>query len=226
MKVVLCDLFETLVTQKYSDRPSEQAFVDKMGLNLDNVRAWWGSHARERMTGKFATYQEMLSALCGSLGASVESATVEEISRDRLRRKREYLLGVDTEMMQALSQLRANDWTIGIVSNATPDEVAYWPECPLRDVVDDAVFSCQIGYMKPDPEIYNLACDRLGIAPTKTVFVGDGGFDELQGAAAVGMRPVQARWYYARDIKWDATSELIAIDKIDDLFHQLEDMVS
>ena len=145
MKAVLFDLFETLVTQKYSDRPTEQSFVDKLGLNLDEVRAWWGDHARERMIGKFATYQEMLSALCGSLGASVGSAAIEEISSDRLRRKREYLLGVDAEMLQVLSQLRSNGWTIGIVSNATPDEVADWSECPLRDAVDDAVFSCQIG---------------------------------------------------------------------------------
>ena len=226
MKAVLFDLFETLVTQKYADRPAEQSFVDKLGLNLDDVRAWWGDHVRERMIGKFATYQEMLSALCSSLGASVESATIEEISRDRLRRKREYLLGVEAEMLRVLSQLRANGWTIGIVSNATPDEVVDWSECPLLDVVDDAVFSCQIGYMKPDPEIYNLACDRLGIAPTKTVFVGDGGFDELQGAAAVGIRPVQARWYYAREIEWNAIPELSYIDEIDDLFQRLEYMAS
>ena len=226
MKAVLFDLFETLVTQKYADRPSEQAFVDKLGLSLDDVRAWWKDSARDRMTGKFATYREMLSALCNSLGASVESATVEEISRDRLRRKREYLLGVEAEMLHVLSRLRSNGWTIGIVSNATPDEVASWSECPLRDVVEDAVFSCQIGYMKPDPEIYNLACERLGILPSKTAFVGDGGFDELQGATEVGMRPVQARWYYAREIEWNATAELIVIDEIDGLFHQLEGMVS
>ena len=226
MKAVLFDLFETLVTQKHSDRPSEQSFVDKLGLNLNDVRAWWGDSSRDRMIGKFATYQEMLSALCGSLGASVESAIIEEISSDRLRRKREYLLGVDAEVLRVLSQLRANGWTIGIVSNATPDEVVYWPECPLRDVVDDAVFSCQIGYMKPNPEIYNLACDRLGIVSGKAVFVGDGGFDELQGAAEVGMRPVQARWYYAREIEWNAASELSYIDKIDGLFDQLERMVS
>lgn len=76
MKAVLFDLFETLVTQKYSDRPTEQAFVDKLGLDLDDVRAWWGDHAIERMTGKLATHQEMLLALCGSLGASVESETI------------------------------------------------------------------------------------------------------------------------------------------------------
>ena len=56
MKTVLFDLFETLVTQKYADRPTEQSFVDKLGLNLDDVRTWGGEHTKERMTGKFATY--------------------------------------------------------------------------------------------------------------------------------------------------------------------------
>ena len=226
MKAVLFDLFDTLVTEQYADRPTEQSVADKLGLDLDDMRAWWAKTSRDRMIGVFATCQETLSALYSSLGVSVARTTIEEICRERLKRRREYLLGVDAEMLQALSQLRANDWTIGIVSNATLDEVAYWPECPLRDAVDDAVFSCQIGYMKPDPEIYNLACDRLGVSPTKTVFVGDGGFDELQGAAAVGMRPVQARWYYAREIEWNAVAELSCIDEIDDLFHQLESMVS
>lgn len=225
MKAVLFDLFETLVTQKQADRPSEQAFADKLGLELADVRAWWKNHAREQMTGAFAIYREMLSALCSSLGAAVESATMEAISRDQLKRKREYLLGVEAEVLRVLARLRSNGWTVGIVSNATPDEVVNWPDCPLRDAVEDAVFSCQIGYMKPDPAIYNLACERLGISPTETVFVGDGGFDELQGAAAVGMRPVQARWYYSRAIEWNAPVELGCIDAIDDLFQQLERMI-
>ena len=34
MKAVLFDLFETLVTQKYADRPTEQSFVDKLGVEF------------------------------------------------------------------------------------------------------------------------------------------------------------------------------------------------
>ena len=226
MKAVLFDLFDTLVTEQYSDRPTEQSVADKLGLDLDDMRAWWKETSRDRMIGVFATCQETLSALYSSLGVSVARATIEEVCRERLKRRREYLLGVEAEMLHVLSQLRSNGWTIGIVSNAKPDDVASWSECPLRDAVDDAVFSCSIGYMKPDPEIYKLACERLGIVPTETVFVGDGRSDELQGAAAVGMQPVQARWYYAREIEWNATSELSCIDKIDDLLHQLEGMVS
>ena len=226
MKAVLFDLFETLVTQAHSDRPTEQSFVDKLGLRLEDVRAWRMNHLRDRMTGTFATYEEELLGLCGTLGTSIDDAILEEVTRDRLQRKRQYLLGVDPEIVHMLSRLGAAGWTIGVVSNASPDEVASWSECPLRDSVNDSVFSCHVGYMKPDPEIYHLACDRLGSSLSETIFVGDGGFDELQGAAAVGMRPVQAQWYYSREVERNALPDLTPIGRIDDLFDQLENMAS
>ena len=46
--------------------------------------------------------------------------------------------------------------------------------------------------MKPDREIFELACSRLCVQPSEAYFVGDGGYDELQGAASVGMRTIQA----------------------------------
>ena len=226
MKAVLFDLFETLVTEQYADRPTEQAVADTLGLDLEDMRAWWKKTSRDRMIGAFATCQETLAALYRALGVAAARATIQASCRERLKRKRSYLLGVAPELLEMLARLRASGWTIGLVSNATPDEVASWPECPLRDAVDDAVFSCQVGCMKPDPEIYHLACARLGIAPTKAVFVGDGKFAELQGAAAVGMRPVQARWYCAHQLAWNASAELSRIDNMDELFHELERMVS
>lgn len=226
IKAVLFDLFETLVTEAYSDRPTEQSFVDKLGLRLEDVRSWRVAHLRDRMTGTYATYREELLELCGSLGATIDAAIIEHVSRDRLQRKRKYLLGVDSEIIELLSRLGAHGWTIGVVSNASPDEVASWSECPLRNSVDDAVFSCHVGCMKPDPDIYNLACARLGLSSTETIFVGDGGSDELQGAAAVGMKAVQAQWYYSRDIALDAIPDLAAIGRIDDLFHHLENVAS
>ena len=41
------------------------------------------------------------------------------------------------------------------------------PECfrSLNIVFDDLVESCRTGLRKPEPEIYDLACKRLGVAP-------------------------------------------------------------
>ena len=46
---------------------------------------------------------------------------------------------------------------------------------------------------KPDPRIYEICCEWLGIEPAECLFVGDGANDELPGAERVGMTAVQLR---------------------------------
>jgi putative hydrolase of the HAD superfamily len=74
-----------------------------------------------------------------------------------------------------------------------PDAPAMWRASPLGGTVDVELFSCDVGLRKPDPEIYLLATERLGVAPQTCLYVGDGSYRELSGATAVGMRPVLIR---------------------------------
>ena len=62
---------------------------------------------------------------------------------------------------------------------------------------------------KPDPEIYLLACEMLGVEPADCVYVGDGAYGELTGAAAVGMTP-----YLLRDPDLDH-EEMLVTDRDD-----------
>jgi len=57
------------------------------------------------------------------------------------------------------------------------------------------LFECVIessreGIRKPDPEIYRLACDRLGVSPTESVYLDDLGIN-LKPARALGMRTIK-----------------------------------
>ena len=65
-----------------------------------------------------------------------------------------------------------------------------WPETPFHGLFDAEVFSCTVGLRKPDPRIYLLACEQLGVDPEDATFVGDGANDELAGAERVGMTAI------------------------------------
>ena len=56
--------------------------------------------------------------------------------------------------------------------------------------------------MKPSAEIYHLGCRELGVDPSRALFVGDGGSDELAGAANAGLRPYWASWFIDRWPEW------------------------
>ena len=58
---------------------------------------------------------------------------------------------------------------------------------PLHHYFDTTTFSCAVGMRKPDPRIYAITCVRLGLAPERCLYVGDGGSDELAGAERMGM---------------------------------------
>jgi putative hydrolase of the HAD superfamily len=60
-------------------------------------------------------------------------------------------------------------------------------ELGLAPLFDAVVASADIGVEKPDPQIFRVALDRLGVDASRALHVGDEPVDE-QGARAAGMR--------------------------------------
>ena len=66
------------------------------------------------------------------------------------------------------------------------------PDRAPIDLFDATVISGDVGLHTPQPEIYRLACERLGVEPGEAVFVDDLR-ENVAGAEAVGMAAVLHR---------------------------------
>ena len=89
-----------------------------------------------------------------------------------------------------LADLRGRGYRVGLVSNCFGNE-AHWPaEFELDHCFDAMVLSCAVGMVKPEPGIYQLAADHLGVPPDECVFVDDVP-SYVAGAMAVGMTGVR-----------------------------------
>ena len=55
------------------------------------------------------------------------------------------------------------------------------------DAIDLAIYSAEVGLVKPDPRIYRLMLDRLGMQPSEAVFVDDSQ-KNVAAAEALGLR--------------------------------------
>jgi putative hydrolase of the HAD superfamily len=64
---------------------------------------------------------------------------------------------------------------------------------------DVCVFSTDVGFAKPAPEIFMRALDEIGVDPLAAMHVGDSLAGDVQGAAKLGMTTVQALWFKADD---------------------------
>ena len=102
----------------------------------------------------------------------------------------EYLGTANTELIEYARRLRPA-YRTGILSNSfvgarEREQAAYG----FSDLVDEIVYSHEAGMSKPDPRIYALACARLGVRPSETVFVDDTA-SCVEGARAAGLQAVR-----------------------------------
>jgi epoxide hydrolase-like predicted phosphatase len=93
-------------------------------------------------------------------------------------------------MIDLVRDLRAQGIATGIITNNITELGSAWRSLlPIDELFDDVVDSCEVGMRKPNPAIFHLACERLGVAPAQSAFIDDHQ-GNVAAAAAVGMRAV------------------------------------
>ena len=179
---MIFDLWNTLADWPFDVWAEVRPGVaERLGLTPEEFdERWYGELAKTRELGPMA------DALA-SLGASPEVA--EEIVALRRGVTQQGLVPVPGAL-ETIAELRARGIRIGLITICSDDVVGLWPETAFHGLFDAEVFSCSVGLRKPDPRIYQLACEQLGVEPSEALFVGDGANEELAGAERVGMTAV------------------------------------
>lgn len=95
---------------------------------------------------------------------------------------------LDRELIDFIRTLRSARQT-GLISNAWTDTRGYLQKNRFEDAFDFIVISSEVGLLKPDPRIFQLALDRASAAPAAALLVDDMPAN-VEGAAAVGISAI------------------------------------
>ncbi len=102
-------------------------------------------------------------------------------------------IGTHWTMVHYIRELRTSGFQIGLLTNNVSAFGDHWKATvPLAELFDVIVDSSDVGMRKPDPAIYLLICERLGVAPEACVFIDDN-HDNVVAAAELGMHTVRMR---------------------------------
>ena len=88
-----------------------------------------------------------------------------------------------------LTRLRPR-YRLGIVSNFYGNLETVCHNTSIKPLFGVIVDSVQAGLSKPDPRIFMMALDGLGVTPADATFVGDSATRDMAGARALGMRHI------------------------------------
>jgi putative hydrolase of the HAD superfamily len=180
-RAVVFDLWDTLVDFDVDAHRALQADMARLlGRDPEEFQQAWIESRPWRETGP-------LAVAFAHFGA--DEALARELIELRSAATRLHLVP-RPGAIETLQELGRRGIGRGLITVCSEDVELVWPESAFAGLFESTVFSCSAGLAKPDPRIYRLACDELGVEPAEALFVGDGANDELAGAERIGMRAV------------------------------------
>lgn len=196
IRAVIFDMFETLITHYQSPLYFGEQMAADAGISNSKFQELWRPAGKDRTIGKISL-EELLETILRANGRYSE-ARFHFIVQKRMRAKEELFAHLHREILPLLQALQDRGLLIGLISNCFSEEVAAIKKSPLYPYFDAACLSYEEGIQKPDPEIFQRCLGKLGVQAYECLYVGDGGSLELEAASEMGMRAVQAVWYFQK----------------------------
>jgi len=186
VRACLVDVYDTIVYSQFDSRL--RALAASAGIDPGDWLAAWSTTRTERDVGTLSIAGSIARTL-RACGIEPEPGLVDKLARKDAELLREQVV-VFGDTVPFLTGLRADGVRIALVSNCgdtTRGLLDYLGLIPLADAV---VLSCEVGAMKPLPEIYHTALDDLGVAAADAAMIDDQP-SFCAGAEAVGVRAIQ-----------------------------------
>jgi len=94
------------------------------------------------------------------------------------------------DVVPVFERLRGAGMRMALVSNWDARLAKLCFDMGLDRYLDSVISSASVGLVKPDPLIFEVALERMDVAPARTVHVGDHYYADVLGARSVGISPV------------------------------------
>jgi putative hydrolase of the HAD superfamily len=173
---------------------------EEIAARLVQVEAdFWATTSSHQRS---ATLADLLATAAAELQLDVAEALLEEAALRHLDAWTPHIRH-DPDAASVLTDLRAAGMRIGMLSNT------HWPRAfherflerdGLAELIDARLYTSEMEFQKPHPSAFLAAAAALGTEPERCLFVGDRPWDDISGAAAVGMRTVLRPNPWAPDI--------------------------
>jgi len=180
IRAVYFDLGGVIVRTEY--QAPRQHLAERLGIEYEElVRLVFESDASRQASLGSISEDSLWTQITSSLNLpESETASIREA----------FFAGdvIDHALLGFMRSLH-RDHKVGLISNAWSGLRAWIMSRRFEDAFDSMIISAEVGVMKPDARIYQLALATLGVSASESVFIDD--FPEnVAGAREIGMHAI------------------------------------
>jgi putative hydrolase of the HAD superfamily len=169
------------------------AFAEEQGIELDALvrvalRAYAGGD--DDLVVKFETGQIPEHEFALEFAQRLAQETGAEVDPEKIVSKLFRGLRLEEGMIEAVRRAHDSGLKTALCSNSWGVEL--YPRQILDEICDVVVISGEVGIRKPDPAIFEMTCQKLGVPAEASIFVDDHP-GHLKAAQEAGMTTVLHR---------------------------------
>jgi len=165
----LIDVYETVLS--FDQVRHAELIATCAGVPVERLVAAAGPWGAKVTDGRLSLADAMAGMLL-ECGVEADDAMVELLVAADQRAIHE-LTVLHPDTVPFLEALRAAGVRTAFVSNCAANTRPMLDALGLSALVDELVLSCEVGAAKPEPAIYRIALDRLGVEAGQAVFIDD-----------------------------------------------------
>ncbi|MFC3749613.1 HAD family hydrolase [Paenibacillus sp. GCM10012306] len=151
----------------------------------------------------------------------IQGTTWEELLKDYVSQFHQSCVPFPN-LVELLEELQRQGIELGLITNGfTALQMSNIQALGIERFFSAILVSEQEGLRKPDHRIFNLAVERLGVAPEESIYVGDHPINDVQASREAGMRAI-----WKKDQYWEPPVEADAIiNDLSELVGVLENFI-
>ena len=185
-KACLVDVWDTILKPDFEDRLA--ALTAYAGVDPATFLAEWLTSRTDRDRGKLSVASSFTRTL-RACGIDPTPELVSDLLRKDAEFAREHVRPFD-DTVPFLTELRSRGVLIALVSNCGDTTRPLLEDLGVIPLADSVILSCEVGSVKPFPEIYISALEDVGVAAADAAMIDDQP-SFCAGAEAVGVRAIQ-----------------------------------
>jgi epoxide hydrolase-like predicted phosphatase len=180
IRAVFLDFGGVIVRTEY--QAPRQHLAERLGMEYEDLvkLVFENETSRQASIGRISEDEHWAAVMHRLHQPEAESQVIRD----------EFFAGdiIDMDLLAYMRGLRKN-YKVGLISNAWSGLRSYILSRKFADAFDAMIISAEVGMVKPEARIYQLALEKLGVVPAEAVFLDD--FQEnVLGARAVGMQAI------------------------------------
>jgi len=204
IKGVFFDLYGTILIPKNNKKAWDNWFLTFLTLmrdkglrlsrrNFANICSGFFTREEPAKRDKNLTiYENRIRNFANDLRLSLKTYEIKNIAHECVISWHKYVK-IDPDAIPLLKILR-NEKNLALITNFDHPPFLYsiLSKYKLIEYFEFIAISGEIGYKKPDPQIFNITLEKLKLKPLEVLFIGDSK-EDIEGALKAGIKPILIR---------------------------------